>query len=92
MQDYAVLLIEKKDQEDQSQVLSAALVIVEEEILEVDSEFHVLVAIGSLMLDGLVRKIALDLDVEDIAKAAKASKDAKIAEVGVDIELLTKQS
>ncbi|XP_030941891.1 uncharacterized protein LOC115966891 [Quercus lobata] len=89
---YAVLLIEKKDQEDQSQVLSAALVIVEEEILEVDSEFHVLVAIGSLMLDGLVRKIALDLDVEDIAKAAKASKDAKIAEVGVDIELLTKQS
>ena len=44
------------------------------------------------MLDGLVRKIALDLDVEDIAKAAKASKDAKIAEVGVDIELLTKQS
>ena len=44
------------------------------------------------MLDGLVRKIALDLDVEDIAKAAKASKDAKIAEVGDDIELLTKQS
>ena len=26
------------------------------------------------------------------AKAAKASKDAKIAEVGADIELLTKQS
>ena len=44
------------------------------------------------MLDGLVRKIALDLDVEDIAKAAKVSKDAKIAEVGVYIELLTKQS
>ena len=44
------------------------------------------------MLDGLVRKIALDLDVEDIAKAATASKDAKIAEVGADIELLTKQS
>ncbi|KAM3743055.1 hypothetical protein ACB098_07G116300 [Castanea mollissima] len=89
---YAVLLIEKKDQEGQSQVLSAALVIVEEENLEVDSKFRVLVAIGSLMLDGLVRKIALDLDVEDIAKAAKASKDAKIAEVGADIELLTKQS
>uniref|UniRef100_A0A7N2MZL3 Phospholipase A-2-activating protein n=1 Tax=Quercus lobata TaxID=97700 RepID=A0A7N2MZL3_QUELO len=89
---YAVLLIEKKDQEGQSQVLSAALVIVEEENLEVDSKFRVLVAIGSLMLDGLVRKIALDLDVEDIAKAAKASKDTKIAEVGADIELLTKQS
>ena len=37
-----------------------------------------------------MRKVALDLDVEDIAKAAKASKEAKIAEVGVDIELLTK--
>ena len=41
------------------------------------------------MLDGLVRKIALDIDVEDIAKAAKASKDAQIAEVGANIELLT---
>ena len=44
------------------------------------------------MLEGLVRKVALDLDVEDIAKAAKGSKDAKIAEVGADIELSTKQS
>ena len=44
------------------------------------------------MLDGLMRKIALDIDVEDIAKATKASKDAQIAEVGADIELLTKQS
>uniref|UniRef100_A0A2N9ECM6 PUL domain-containing protein n=1 Tax=Fagus sylvatica TaxID=28930 RepID=A0A2N9ECM6_FAGSY len=87
---YAVLLIEKKDQEGQSQVLSAALEIAEEENLEVDSKFRALVAIGSLMLEGLVRKIALDLEVEDIAKAAKASKEAKIAEVGVDIELLTK--
>lgn len=44
------------------------------------------------MLNGLVKRIALDFDVETIAKAAKASKDAKIAEVGADIELLTKQS
>jgi len=44
------------------------------------------------MLEGLVRKIALDFDVLNIAKAAKGSKDAKIAEVGSDIELLTKQS
>ncbi|XP_059450417.1 uncharacterized protein LOC132181281 isoform X2 [Corylus avellana] len=89
---YAVLLIEKKDQEGQSQVLSAALEIAEEENLEVDSKFRALVAIGSLMLNGLVKRIALDFDVETIAKAAKASKDAKIAEVGADIELLTKQS
>lgn len=44
------------------------------------------------MLEGLVRKTALDFDVVNIAKAAKGSKEAKIAEVGSDIELLTKQS
>ncbi|XP_015900825.2 uncharacterized protein LOC107433940 [Ziziphus jujuba] len=89
---YAVLLIEKKDQEGQSQVLSAALEVAEEGNIEVDSKFRALVAIGSLMLDGLVKRIALDFDVENIAKAAKASKEAKIAEVGADIELLAKQS
>ncbi|CAB4320594.1 unnamed protein product [Prunus armeniaca] len=89
---YAVLLIEKKDQEGQSQVLSAALQIAEEENLEVDAKFRALVAIGSLMLEGLVKKIAIDFDVENIAKISKASKETKIAEVGVDIELLTRQS
>ena len=44
------------------------------------------------MLEGLVKKIAMDFDVENIAKVAKASKEAKIAEIGADIELLTKQS
>ncbi|XP_031286716.1 phospholipase A-2-activating protein isoform X1 [Pistacia vera] len=89
---YAVLLIEKKDQEGQSHVLSAALVIAEEENIEVDSKFRALVAIGSLMLEGLVKRIALDFDVGNIAKVAKASKESKIAEVGADIELITKQS
>ncbi|CAJ1933456.1 unnamed protein product [Sphenostylis stenocarpa] len=89
---YAVLLIESKDQEGQSQVLSAALELAEDENVEVDSKFRALVAVGSLMLEGLVRKIALDFDVLNIAKAAKGSKDAKIAEVGSDIELLTTQS
>ncbi|KAL7206634.1 hypothetical protein ACSBR2_019367 [Camellia fascicularis] len=89
---YGVLLIENKDQEGQSQVLSAALEIAEEENLEVDPKFRALVAIGSLMLEGLVRKIAVDFDVENIAKTAKASKDTKIAEVGADIELIIKQS
>ncbi|GMP38059.1 hypothetical protein CsSME_00009465 [Camellia sinensis var. sinensis] len=89
---YAVLLIENKDQEGQSQVLSAALEIAEEENLEVDPKFRALVAIGSLMLEGLVRKIAVDFDVENIAKTAKAFKDTKIAEVGADIELIIKQS
>ncbi|XP_031099540.1 phospholipase A-2-activating protein-like [Ipomoea triloba] len=89
---YAVLLIEKKDEEGQSQVLSAALEIAEEESVEADSKFRVLVAIGSLMLDGVVRRIALDFDVESIAKAAKAAKDPKLAEVGADIELIIKQT
>ncbi|KAI3446071.1 hypothetical protein Pfo_002736 [Paulownia fortunei] len=89
---YAVLLIEKKDEEGQSQVLSAALEMAEEETVESDSRFRALVAIGSLMLEGLVRRVALDFDVLNIAKAAKASKDAKISEVGADIELVAKQS
>ena len=41
------------------------------------------------MLDGLVKQIALDFDVQSIAKIAKGSREAKIAEVGADIELLT---
>ncbi|KAK2381891.1 phospholipase A-2-activating protein [Trifolium repens] len=89
---YAVLLIESKDQEGQSQVLSAALEIVEDENVGPDSKFRALVAVGSLMLEGLVKKIALDFDVLSIAKAAKGSKDSKIAEVGSDIELVSKQS
>nr|XP_028964979.1 phospholipase A-2-activating protein [Malus domestica] len=87
---YAVLLTEKKDQEGQSQVLSSALQIAEEENLDADAKFRALVAIGSLMLEGFVKKIAIDFDVENIAKIAKASKETKIAEVGADIELLTK--
>ncbi|XVF44937.1 hypothetical protein PTKIN_Ptkin02bG0163200 [Pterospermum kingtungense] len=84
---YAVLLTEKKDEEGQSHVLSAALEVAEQENLEVDSRFRALVAIGSLMLEGLVKKIAIDFDVENIAKVAKASKEPKIAEIGADIEL-----
>ncbi|PIN02311.1 hypothetical protein CDL12_25172 [Handroanthus impetiginosus] len=89
---YAVLLVEKKDEEGQSHVLSAALEMAEGETVDSDSRFRALVAIGSLMLDGLVRRVALDFDVLNIAKAAKASKDAKIAEVGADIELVAKQN
>ncbi|GAV67108.1 WD40 domain-containing protein/PUL domain-containing protein/PFU domain-containing protein [Cephalotus follicularis] len=89
---YAVLLIDKKDEEGQSHVLSAALEIAEEENQEVDSKFRALVAIGSLMLEGLVKKVAVDFDVASVANVAKASKEAKISEVGADIELLIKQS
>ncbi|KAG5238934.1 phospholipase A-2-activating protein [Salix suchowensis] len=78
LESYAVLLIEKKDLQGQSQVLTAAL----------EEHFDVFLA---QMLDGLVKKIALDFDVENVAKTAKASKEAKISEIGADIELLAKQ-
>ncbi|KAF6166573.1 hypothetical protein GIB67_005435 [Kingdonia uniflora] len=89
---YAVLSIEKRDQDSQSQVLSAAFAVVEEESLDVDSKFRCLVAVGSLMLEGSMKKIALDFDVESIARVAKGSKDAKIAEVGADIDCLSSRS
>ncbi|KAL6494769.1 hypothetical protein OROGR_031569 [Orobanche gracilis] len=89
---YAVLLIEKKDEEGQSQVLSAALEMAEEGTVDSDSRFRAFVAIGSLMLEGVVRSVALDFDVVNIAKAAKKSNDPKIAEVGADIELVANQS
>lgn len=38
-----------------------------------------------------VKRTALDFDVESIARKAKTSKDAKTAEVGADIEQLTKE-
>ncbi|CAH1444875.1 unnamed protein product [Lactuca virosa] len=87
---YAVLLIEKKDEEGQSHVLSAALEIAEGETLEVDAKYRALVAIGSLMVEGAVKKIAMDFDVGSVATSAKASKDLKVAQVGADIEAVIK--
>ncbi|KAI3804971.1 hypothetical protein L1987_26901 [Smallanthus sonchifolius] len=89
---YAVLLIEKKDEEGQAHVLSAALEIAEGETLETDAKYRALVAIGSLMLEGLVKKIALDFEVGSVAKLAKASKDSKVSEVAADIEALIKHT
>lgn len=64
--------------------------IAEDDTQDADSKYRALVAIGSLMLNGLVKSIALDLDVKSVANTARASKDSKIAEVGADIELLTR--
>ncbi|XP_062187090.1 uncharacterized protein LOC133890640 isoform X2 [Phragmites australis] len=87
---YAVLSIESKDEQCQAQILSATLEIAEDDTQDVDSKYRALVAIGSLMLNGLVKSIALDLDVKSVANSAKASMDWKISEVGADIELLTR--
>lgn len=85
---YAVLLIEAKDKEGQAQVLSAALEIAEDGNQDVDGRFRALVAVGTLMLKGVVKTIAIDFDVVNIAKDAKRSKESKVAEVGADIELV----
>ncbi|GAB2250396.1 hypothetical protein Droror1_Dr00016646 [Drosera rotundifolia] len=87
---YSVMLIEKKDEEGQSQVLSAALEVAELENIDLDSKFRALVAIGSLMLEGSVKKVAVDFDVESVAKAARTSKEAKVAEVAEDIVSLAR--
>ncbi|XP_040381866.1 phospholipase A-2-activating protein isoform X2 [Oryza brachyantha] len=87
---YSVLSIEAKDEQSQAQILSAALEIAEDDTQDADSKYRALVAIGSLMLNGLVKSIALDLDVKSVASSARTSKDSKIAEVGADIELLTR--
>ncbi|CAN1255594.1 Phospholipase A-2-activating protein [Linum perenne] len=89
---YAVLLIAKKDEEGQYQVLSAAFEMAEHDTLDADTKFRALVAIGSLMLDGLVKAVAQDLGIDKIAKAAKSSANSKLSEVGADIEMLAKQS
>uniref|UniRef100_A0A0E0E741 Phospholipase A-2-activating protein n=1 Tax=Oryza meridionalis TaxID=40149 RepID=A0A0E0E741_9ORYZ len=81
---YAVLSIESKDEQSQAQILSAALEIAEDDTQDADSKYR------ALMLNGLVKSIALDLDVKSVANTARASKDSKIAEVGADIELLTR--
>ncbi|KAK8918831.1 hypothetical protein KSP39_PZI021290 [Platanthera zijinensis] len=85
---YAVLLIGLKDTQGQGQVLSAALEIAENQSLDDDSKFRALVTVGSLMLEGLVKSIGVAFDVQSLARHAKSSNDAKIAEVGADIEQL----
>jgi len=85
-----VLLIDSKDEDGQQQVLSAAMELGDAQEHEVDVRFRALVAIGTLMLDGLVKHQAIQLDAKSIAESAKSSKEAKIAEVGADIEHLIK--
>lgn len=89
---YAVLLIESKDEDGQLQVLSAAMEMGDVQEQETDVRFRALVAIGSLMLDGLVKHQAIQLDVENLAASAKCSKEIKIVEVGEDIEHLIRTS
>ncbi|XP_078430526.1 transducin family protein / WD-40 repeat family protein [Wolffia australiana] len=87
---YAVLLIELKDEEGQAQILSAALDVAEDIDQDVVSRFRSLVAVGSLMLEGRVKSLAIELDVKTVAAAAKSSKEVEIAQVGADLEILIK--
>lgn len=85
---YTVLLIDKKDEQSQGQMLTAAMEIVEDVSQDIDSKFRALVAIGSLMFEGFMKSRAIDFDILKVARTAKDSKEGKISEVGADIELL----
>ncbi|KAI5056625.1 hypothetical protein GOP47_0028443 [Adiantum capillus-veneris] len=82
---YGVHLIDTKDEAGQIQVLSAALEIAGPQEQDPICRYRSLLAVGSLVSDGLVKSIALDLDVKALADSATASSEASISEVGRDI-------
>lgn len=88
---YVVLLIEKKDQEGQCLVLSV-LEVAEQENLDIDSKYWALLAIGTLTLEGSMKKIVLVFDVESMPKWLRFLKKWRMLKFGADIELLTKQN
>ncbi|KAK6136802.1 hypothetical protein DH2020_029450 [Rehmannia glutinosa] len=61
----------------------------EEGTVDSDSRFRAMVAIGSLMLEGLVRRVALDFDVVNIAKAAKASRMQRLLKLELTLNWRT---
>eukprot|EP00250_Pteridium_aquilinum_P008027 c17609_g2_i1 orf=92-2383(+) len=83
---YSVYLIEAKDEAGQIQVLSAALEMAGPQEQDPVCRYRSLVTVGSLVSDGLVKSIALDLDVKALADSALKSADASISEVGKDIQ------
>ncbi|CAM6039015.1 unnamed protein product [Sphagnum compactum] len=85
---YAVSLVESKDDGGQIQVLSAALEMAGPQEQDVEVQFRALVAIGTLIHSGQVKSVALDLDTASLAVNASNSPVAKIAEVGRDLKYL----
>ncbi|MCO5582717.1 hypothetical protein L7F22_036616 [Adiantum nelumboides] len=82
---YSVHLIDTKDEAGQIQVLSAALEMAGPQEQDSICRYRSLLTVGSLVSDGLVKSIALDLDVKGLANSAVASSETSIAEVGKDI-------
>lgn len=89
---YSVLLIETKDEAGQIQVLSAALELAGPQEQDTVCRYRALMSVGTLVSDGLVRDIALDLDVKALADSAMATSDSPISEVGKDIQHVLKSS
>eukprot|EP00252_Welwitschia_mirabilis_P020798 TRINITY_DN5175_c0_g1_i1.p1 TRINITY_DN5175_c0_g1~~TRINITY_DN5175_c0_g1_i1.p1 ORF type:complete len:778 (+),score=142.56 TRINITY_DN5175_c0_g1_i1:80-2413(+) len=87
---YSVLLSNSGDKEGQLQVLSASMEMADSTEQDSDVRFRALVALGSLMHDNLVKKQAIDLDVESIIKSAAHSQDKRVAEIGEDLGHLSK--
>ncbi|KAH7288377.1 hypothetical protein KP509_31G024400 [Ceratopteris richardii] len=87
---YSVLLIETKDEAGQIQVLSAALEMAGPQEMDPICRYRSLVTVGSLVANGLVKSIALDLDVKSLADSAIASPENSVSEVGKDIQYFLK--
>ncbi|KAJ7285528.1 hypothetical protein O6H91_Y327400 [Diphasiastrum complanatum] len=84
---YAVLLTEATDEEGQLQALSAAMENAGPQESDVEVQFRALVAIGTLIHKGSVKRIAADLDVRNIVDSALKSTASKVAEVGKDLQI-----
>lgn len=89
---YCVLLIDTKDEAGQIQVLSAALEMAGPQEQDPICRYRSLLTLGSLILDGLVKSVALDLDIKSIADAALVSSDSQVSEVGKDIQHVLKSN
>lgn len=87
---YSVLLIETKDECGQFQVLSAALEMAGAQEQDSVCRYRALLTVGTLVSDGLVKTVALDLDVKALADSAVASSDTSVSEVGKDIQQVLK--
>eukprot|EP00249_Psilotum_nudum_P003972 c17494_g1_i1 orf=165-2480(+) len=85
---YSVILTATKDEDGLIQVLSAALEMAGADEQDVVTRFRALLAIGSLMMNGTIKNVAIDLDIKSIINAAIASQQAQLLEVSEDIEHL----
>lgn len=84
----SVLMVETADEEGQIQVLSAALEVVTPNDSQVDVQFRALQSIGTLVLRGCVKAMALDLDIHSVIGSAEQSKAPEISGICRELRVL----